>query len=169
MAKGVKGAKELVVIAKNLQRTEKVMILEYLAETGGKSNAFTEAVYTWRAAEEFVPHSSGILKNIKVFSSITTKSDILNIIKPNWKWIGKKGSNSYSRLFKGEKNEANQIFNKLTKNGNLIFQNNKKIISKLSDEVYITYKPLSESDPPTIDIKLPGIKDNIKLKFLENN
>lgn len=33
----------------------------------------------------------------------------------------------------------------------------------------IGFRPLSKSGPSTIDIKLPDIKDNIKLKFLENN
>ncbi len=142
------------------------MILEYLAETGGKSNAFTEAVYTQRVTEEFAPHSSGILKNIKVFSSITTKSDILNIIKPNGKWIGKKGSNSYIRLFKGGKNEGKQVFNKLTKNGKILDNNYPGKMYVLSDGTTIGFCPKSASGPPTIDIKIQGEK-TIKIKLLE--
>ena len=36
------------------------------------------------------------------------------------KWIGKEGSSSYNRLFKGGHNEGIQVFNKLIKNGKII-------------------------------------------------
>jgi hypothetical protein len=50
VAQGIKGAKELVVIAKNIQRTEELIVLEALAETGG-SGAFKEVVYSNRVFE----------------------------------------------------------------------------------------------------------------------
>ncbi|KPK32604.1 MAG: hypothetical protein AMS24_03795 [Chlamydiae bacterium SM23_39] len=47
ISKGVKGAKELAILAKNLKRTERVVVLEALAGTGG-SSAFKEIVYSNR-------------------------------------------------------------------------------------------------------------------------
>ena len=167
ISQGMKGAKELAVIAKNLQNAEKVIVLEALAETGGRSGAFAETVYAWKSAEELTPNSSGILKNIKRTSSLTTKNDILNIIKPNGKWIGKEGSSSYTRLFEGGTEEALEVFKDLTKNGKIIFKDGEKIITQLSDDIYVTYRSSSKSGPPTIDIKAPDFKQNIKIKFLE--
>ncbi|KPK33716.1 MAG: hypothetical protein AMS24_00075 [Chlamydiae bacterium SM23_39] len=169
ISKGIKGAKELAILAKNLQRTERVVILEALAGIGGSGN-FAETVCAWKTAEKIMPHSSGILKNIKVFSSITTKSDLVNIIKPNGKWIGKAGTKPYIRLFEGSQKESIKIFNKLTKNAKLINDNSYSgKMYLLQDGTVIGFRPLSKSGAPTIDIKLPDIKDNIKLKFLEKN
>ncbi len=81
--------------------------------------------------------------------------------------LGKKGSNNLIRLFEGGKKEASQIFNKLTKNGEIYFKDTEKIIYKFSDNTYVTYRPISKSGPPTIDIKMDGLEKNIKLKFLE--
>lgn len=167
ISQGIKGAKELAILAKNLQRTERVVVLEALARTGGSSGAFAETMYAWKTAEKILPHSSEILKKIKVFSAITTKSDILKILMPNGQRIGKQGTSSYIRLFKGGQKESLQIFNKLTKQGKIIYRDSEKIIAQLSDEIHITHRVLSKSGPPTIDIKLPDMKHNIKLKFLE--
>ena len=114
-----------------------------------------------------LPPPSGLLKNITKLPGIATKSSILNIIKPNGKWIGAEGSRSSIRLFKGRQNDAAQVFTELTKKGKIIHKDSEKIISQLSDEIYITYRPLSTSGPPTIDIKLPEMQNIIKLKFLE--
>ncbi len=46
------------------------------------------------------------------------------------------GTSSRVRLIKGGQNEAIKVF-------------------KLSDDIYITYRAVSTSGPPTIDIKLP--------------
>ncbi|NGX36289.1 MAG: hypothetical protein K1000chlam1_01130 [Candidatus Anoxychlamydiales bacterium] len=62
---------------------------------------------------------------------------------------------------------AAEVFTELTKKGKIIHKEREKIISQLSDEIYITYRPLSTSGPPTIDIKLPEMENTIKLKFLE--
>ncbi|NGX44281.1 MAG: hypothetical protein K1060chlam3_00447, partial [Candidatus Anoxychlamydiales bacterium] len=167
ISQGMKGAKELTVIAKNLQNAEKVIVLEALAETGGRSGAFAETVYAWKAAKELTPNSSGILKNIKEISSIATKNDILNIVKPNGQWLGKAGTRNTIRLFEGGQNESLRVFDELTKRGKIIYKDSEKIISELSDEIHITYRLLSKSGPPTIDIKLPDMEHNIKLKFLE--
>jgi hypothetical protein len=94
----------------------------------------------------------------------------LQRLKPNNQWIGRAGTNNYVRLFKGGQNECINIFNKLTKNAKAI--NNASYPGKmfaLEDGTIIGFRPLSKSGPPTIDIKLPDIKDHIKLKFLENN
>ncbi|NGX35647.1 MAG: hypothetical protein K1000chlam1_00477 [Candidatus Anoxychlamydiales bacterium] len=50
-SKGIKGAKELTVIAKNLQKTEKIIVLEALAESGGSSGTFKEIVHSNRVLE----------------------------------------------------------------------------------------------------------------------
>ena len=114
-----------------------------------------------------LPPPSGILKNAKALSSIQTRKDVLNIIKPKGQWTGNKGTKSRIRLFKGGQNEAVQIFDELTKNGKVIYQDNLTKIYKLSDDTYITYRSFSKSGPPTIDVKLEGLKNNIKIKFLE--
>jgi len=59
ISQGVKGAKELAVIVKNLEKTERLMPLEALA--GGSSEVFAETVYSWKIAEEVVPYSRGAL------------------------------------------------------------------------------------------------------------
>ena len=167
ISQGMKGAKELAVIAKNLQNAEKVIVLEALAETGGRSGTFAETVYAWKTAEQILPHSSGILKRIKETSSILTKTDILNIIKRNGELIGKKGASDFIRLFEGGQNEAMQVFKELTKSGKLVRTEKNITIYKISDDIYITYRQVSTSGPPTIDIKLPEMEHNIKFKFLE--
>jgi hypothetical protein len=114
-----------------------------------------------------IPHYSGILENIRKFSFIQTRADILNILKPNGQWIGKEGTRSTIRLFQSGENEARKVFQKLTKEGKIVYSETSITICKLPDDIYITYRPLSTSGPPTIDIKIKGIKDNIKLKFLD--
>ncbi|MBI5346267.1 MAG: hypothetical protein HZB76_03910 [Chlamydiae bacterium] len=166
ISKGVKDAKELAIIAKNLQNAEKYVILDALAETGGSSEVFADVVYSSRGIKD-LPHSSEILKGLRNVSSITTKNDILNIFERNGELIGKKGTSIYIRLFAGGPNDAVQVFNELTKNGKLIHFDELRKVYQLSDEVYITYRSLSKSGPPTIDIKLPEMEHNIKLKFFE--
>ena len=165
--KGIKGAKELAVITKNLQNTEKVMVLEALAGSGGNAGAFKEIVYKTKTAEQFLSHSSEIFHNLKKSSRINSKTDILNVIKPNGRWTGKSGTSDRIRLFQGGQNEAMQIFKKLSKDGKLVHSTQSLTIYKLSDDTHIIYRSISTSGPPTIDIKLSGTKNHIKLKFLE--
>jgi len=166
ISQGVKGAKELAVIANKLQNTEKVIVLEALAETGNSTEIFTDVVYSSRIIKD-IPHSSEILNNIKAASFIKTQNDILNIIKPNGKWIGKEGTNAYIRLFKGGPNEAMQAFKWLIRKGKLVRQEESIIVYCLPDDIYITYRSISQSGPSTIDIKARGFKQNIKIKFIE--
>ena len=166
-SQGLKEVKTLVQIAKNFKKTEQVIILEGLAESGGQSGKFAEVVYKTKTAEQFLPPSSGFLKNIQKIA-ILTKNDVLNIIKPNGKWIGKEGTRSFIRLFEGGQNEAHQVFIKLTKNAKSI--NNTTYPGKmyiLNDGTRIGYRPKSTSGPATIDIKISEYKDSIKIKFLE--
>jgi hypothetical protein len=107
------------------------------------------------------------MKNIKNLTSIRTKKDVLNIIRPNGEWLGKTGSSERIRLFKGSQKEGWNVFNKLTENGKLVASDKKINVYKLSDNTHITYRPISKSGPPTIDIKIPEFKGNIKLKFIE--
>lgn len=51
ISQGIKGAKELALVAKSLENTEKVVLLESL-ETGGKSSPVTETFYANRIIEE---------------------------------------------------------------------------------------------------------------------
>lgn len=79
-------------------------------------------------------------------------------------------SKPYIRLFEGSQKESIKIFNKLTKNAKLVNANSYPgKMYLLKDGTVIGFRPLSKSGPPTIDIKLPDIKNNIKLKFLEKN
>lgn len=48
VAKGIKGAKEVLIIAKNLKNSEKVVELELLANTGFSSESFKEFIYSNR-------------------------------------------------------------------------------------------------------------------------
>ena len=105
------------------------------------------------------------LKETDLFYFDGEIGDILNIIKPHGYLIGKKDINSYIRFLKEGKNEAFEIFNKLTENGKIIYQNDKKIISKLSDNLYVIYRPSSELGSTTIDIRARDFRRNIKLKF----
>jgi hypothetical protein len=166
ISKGVKGARELALLSQNLQRTERILVLETLAETGGKSGKFAESLNTLSTAERLSPQTLELLYRLKSAPSIASKNDILNIIKPNGTWIGKEGSKFRIRLFEGGQNRANQVFKELTKSGKIIYQDGEKTISQMPDKVYITYRSFSKSGPATIDINIKGMKDNIKLKFM---
>ncbi len=65
------------------------------------------------------------------------------------------------------KNESLKVFKELTKDGKLVNNNYPGKMYILNDGTRIGYRPISTSGPPTIDIKLPEIADNIKIKFLE--
>ena len=164
ISKGIKGGKELIIAAKNLQNTEKVLVLEALTESG----KFMDVVCQYKSTEKFIPTSSGILDYLKNISFIRTKADILNIIKPNGEWIGKAGKTRFIRLFKGGENEALNVFKELTKGGKIICSDSEITVIKLSDELHISYRQLSKSGPPTIDINVEGVENNIKLKFIES-
>jgi hypothetical protein len=64
VAQGITGAKEFVVIAKNIQRTEELIVLEALAETGGRSGSFAETVYAWKTSESTLNTVGKYSKNI---------------------------------------------------------------------------------------------------------
>jgi hypothetical protein len=69
ISKGVKGAKELASIAKNLQKVENMIVLEALTETGGNAGTFAEIIYT-----------SNFTKNsLKEFSNNVMSRNINNI------------------------------------------------------------------------------------------
>ncbi|NGX63247.1 MAG: hypothetical protein KR126chlam6_00655 [Candidatus Anoxychlamydiales bacterium] len=114
-----------------------------------------------------LPPPSGLLKNAKALPNIKTPKDISNIMQPRGQWIGKKGNCERIRLFNGGKKEGIQIFKELTKDGKIIYKDSEKIISQLSDEIYITYRPISKSGPPTINIRLSNKTKPIKIKFIE--
>lgn len=167
ISQGAKGAKELATIANSLQNAEKVVVLEAFAGSAGESSMFSDTLYNLKNAEKAVPYSSEFLNSIKGASSISTKNDILNIIKPNGQWIGTRGYNDFIRLLKGGQKEGKEVFNELTKQGKIIYKDSEKIVSQLSDEIYITYRPISTSGPATIDINIESFERNIKIKFLE--
>jgi len=56
ISQDIKGAKEIVVIAKNLQKTEKVIVFEALTETGGRSGAFAE-IYKSKLTKNYLKES----------------------------------------------------------------------------------------------------------------
>ena len=80
VSKGIKGAKELIVMTKSFEKVEKAIVMEAFAGTGGRTGEFAEVVYKAKTAEQFSSPSSGFLKNINKASSITNKSDFLNLI-----------------------------------------------------------------------------------------
>jgi len=61
VAQGIKGAKELVVIAKNIQRTEELLVLEALTETGGRTEEFTQIINRTRTIEQEISSASNKL------------------------------------------------------------------------------------------------------------
>jgi len=166
ISKGMKGAKELAVIARNLQKTEKLIVMEAFAGGGG-AGAFSEVLCKTKTAEQFLPHSSRIFNNLKKVSRINTKTDILKIMKPNGIWMGKEGARSYIRLFEGGQNEAIKVFKKLTKDAKLINNNYPGKMYVLQDGSKIGFRPLSKSGPPTIDLDIIGYGNNIKIKFMD--
>lgn len=167
IAQGVRGAKELVILAKNCKRTEQVLMLEALAETGGRTGEFAEVVYKTRIREGLLPQASDLFNKITNNPPIKSKIDFFNIFLEKETLVGLEGSTNRIRLFRGGENEANNIFNALTKNGELYYKEAEKIIYKLPEDIYVTYRSFSKSGPPTIDIKLPNTDKNIKLKFIE--
>jgi tetratricopeptide (TPR) repeat protein len=163
LAEGVKGAKEIAQITKNLQNTEKMIALEALADTGGCSGSFAEAVTSWKEAG-LMP-ASELLRHIERFPVIQTPEYFLNILKPEGRLIS--NGNGSVRLFLGNENEARQVFNLITQQGTIVYSDSKRIVSQITNDFYVTYRPLSTTGPPTIDVNLPGRERNIKLKFLE--
>ena len=99
--------------------------------------------------------------------SITTEKDILRIIKPEGRWIGADGTRGTVRMFKGNHKTAEQCFQKLVKDAEFYFQNEKIKIYKLADGSRIAYRKISTSGLPTIDIDIPSMESNIKIKFKE--
>jgi hypothetical protein len=106
------------------------MTLEMMPPPGGGSKGFSaaESSSVGKEAEMLnrlktagnIPKSSELLQLVQKNSSITTKDDVLKIIKPNGQWIGKEGTSNYIRICGGGQNEANQIFQELTKGGKLV-------------------------------------------------
>ena len=70
------------------------------------------------------------------------------------------------RLFKGNYKDGLNFFKQLTKNGKKVHSTEKITVYKLSDNTHISYRKISKSGPPTIGIKMPGVNDEIKLKFI---
>ncbi len=96
--------------------------------------------------------------------SIATEKDILAIIKPDGSWIGLEGTKSTVRIFKGNHETAEQCFQKLIKDAEFYFQNEKIKIYTLADGTRVGYRKISTSGPPTIDVVWPD-KRKVKLKF----
>jgi tetratricopeptide (TPR) repeat protein len=166
IAEGINGAKELAIIVKNVQYTEKMMPLEALAGTSGRTEAFTDVINNIKIGREALPKASEIIEKIKN-TSITTKNDILNVMKP--KSIGISGSSDRIRLVQGGRNEAQQMFNILNKNGKLLENSYPGKLYILSDGTLVGYRPISTSGPATIEIKFSDSNNYIKIKFIENN
>ena len=78
-SKGIKGAKELTIIAKKLQKTEKIIVLEAFAESGGKSGKFAEFSYANRIVEETESTGKRATNIAKKIASISKKE--LNIVR----------------------------------------------------------------------------------------
>ena len=166
IAEGIKGAKELALIARNIQNAEKVMVLDALAGTGGSSGQFAQTMFALQRGEGSLPHFSELLANLKSGPSFKLEK-LLDMLETDIEKIGFEGSSKNIRLFRGGEKDAHKIFEELSKEGKIHFENNEKIIFKFSDDVYITYRSSSKSGPPTIDIKLPSFTGNIKFKFIE--
>jgi tetratricopeptide (TPR) repeat protein len=76
VSQGIKGAKEVAVIAKNLKNAEKVIVLEALAETGGSSGTFAEVIYkakttksTFNTIEKYPKNITNLITTKKLGSS----------------------------------------------------------------------------------------------------
>ena len=143
------------------------MVLEAVAETGVKGEKFSNVFYSINHAETITYKASELLNQLSKTKYIKTSKDILNIIKPNGKFIGVEGASNRIRIVYGNLHEAEAIFKSLVKDGKCIINNSEKQIYKLSDELFITYRSKSISGPPTIDINIRSQKNNIKLKFAE--
>lgn len=107
VSQGVKGAKEIAVIAKNLQKAEKVVILEALAETGG-SGAFKEVVYSNRVFERAASTGKIIegfsIKQLSNAGKIFDRGGLTKAGRALAKHGGRKGS-----IFSKPKGSPNQI------------------------------------------------------------
>jgi hypothetical protein len=105
------------------------------------------------------------LKEINLFYFDDEIRDILNVVKSHGCLIGSKGSNNSIRLIYEERNAGLKIFNKLTEKGKVVFRTDKKVISKLSDNLYVIYRPNSKLGLANIDIRARDFSRNLKLKI----
>ena len=87
------------------------------------------------------------------------------MLKPGGQNVGEAGDNSGVRILPGGDQEAQRLFDRLTKGGKDITPSGHpgKII-QMPDGSVISYRPTSKSGPPTIDINVSGLAIR-KLKF----
>lgn len=88
-----------------------------------------------------------------------------DVLKPGGQNVGEVGDNSGVRILPGGDQEAQKLFDRLTKGGEDITPSGHpgKIV-RMPDGSIISYRPTSKSGPPTIDVKVSGLAIR-KLKF----
>jgi hypothetical protein len=79
------------------------------------------------------------------------------LIRPGGKPLGIPGQSSGVRELTGGKEDAERIFESLTKGGKDVTQSNHVgRVVELPEGGHIGYRPFSRSGEPTIDVNLPG-------------
>lgn len=73
-------------------------------------------------------------------------------IAPNGKLIGEAGGNFFTRNLDGGINGTKAMFNKLIVGGTKFFEDAGRITYKFSDGHFVTFRPLSDSGPPAIEV-----------------
>ena len=126
-----------------------------------------QAIQAGRALEKEAANFTEALVKTERIQAIKTEREVLEVIKPDGRWIGAKGSRNTVRIFQGNKEDAERLFQKLTKDGKFHSSGVDRTTFVLEDGTHISYREVSTSGPPTIDVKLPKSDQKIKLKFKE--
>ncbi len=78
--KSVNSAKELITVTKNFKKAETMLAFEGAAVASASADEIANVMYKLRTAEEWVPHSSGVLSEIKNVTNITAKAEKKQIL-----------------------------------------------------------------------------------------
>ena len=94
-----------------------------------------------------------------------------SLLAPGGKVIGEAGTSDAVRELPGGAQAAEKMFGDLTKGGTISTAPNLAEINgvryTMPDGSYITYRPVSTSGPPTIDVNVPSLINSVrKIKFL---
>ena len=88
-----------------------------------------------------------------------------DVLKPGGRNVGEAGDSPGVRILPGDDQEAQRLFDRLTKGGKDITPSGHsgKVI-RMPDGSVIGYRPTSKSGPPTVDVSVEGLAIR-KLKF----
>ena len=90
------------------------------------------------------------------------------VLKPGGQCTGEPGNSSKIRILPGGEDEARELLERLTKGkggADITLPEHVGHVIRLPDGSIIGFRPVSKSGPPTVDVKVSGVRPR-KIKFL---